>query len=317
MKDELKEVFQTKLKNHESPVDSNIWQGVQQQMGFNSAATTSSTAKGLLASTSSKLIATIAVVAAIGTTSYFSFRVDPKTPTEPAVAEVLELQASESISTEAPIEAEVIEVQADNWQITLAENNTSVAKQSSTANKKTISGDEGKSATNESEFSEATVGNSSSSESQQSQSEEVVQNENETGPTNSANTTTQQSENSEKNEPNPNHSTTEASASNSDLPVQSNFEQVIISDIPKVFTPNNDGKNDVFPIVIEHAKKVDLVIMNTNSQLVFKSELFDIQWNGVDLAGNEVEPGNYVYILKVVDNNNEIVTKKGLITVIK
>lgn len=315
MKDELKEVFQTKLRNHESPVDSSIWQGVQQQMGFNSAATTSSAAKGLLASTSSKLIATIAVVAAIGTTSYFSFRVDPKTPTEPAVAEVPALQASESISTETPSEAAIKEVQAENPQITLAENNKTKAKESSTANKITNSGDEGKSVTNESSSLDVTIG--PNSETTQAENVEAVQNENETGPTNSANTTTQQSENSEKNDPNSNHSTTETSASNSDLPVQSNFEQVNISDIPKVFTPNNDGKNDVFPIVIEHAKKVDLVIMNTNSQLVFKSELFDIQWNGVDLAGNEVEPGNYVYILKVVDNNNEIVTKKGLITVIK
>lgn len=315
MKDELKEVFQTKLKNHESPVDSSIWQGVQQQMGFNSAATTSSAAKGLLASTSSKLIATIAVVAAIGTTSYFSFRVDPKTPTEPAVAEVPALQASESTSTEAPSEAALNEVQAENTQIILAENNKPKAKESSTTNEKTNSGDEGKSVTNESPSLDATI--EPNSETPQAENVEVVQNENETGPTNSANTTTQQSDNAEKNDPNSNTTTTESSASNSDLPIQSNFEQVIISDIPKVFTPNNDGKNDVFPIVIEHAKKVDLVIMNTNSQLVFKSELFDIQWNGVDLAGNEVEPGNYVYILKVVDNNNEIHTKKGLITVIK
>ncbi|MDA8886250.1 gliding motility-associated C-terminal domain-containing protein [Bacteroidia bacterium] len=62
-----------------------------------------------------------------------------------------------------------------------------------------------------------------------------------------------------------------------------------------VFTPNNDGKNDVFKVEIKHYENFNLVIFDKQGKLIFTSQNPDIGWNGqVDNSGIECENGEYL-----------------------
>ena len=55
-------------------------------------------------------------------------------------------------------------------------------------------------------------------------------------------------------------------------------------ELPNVFTPNNDGKNDLFkPFPYKFVEKIDMVIYNRWGNEVFKTDNPDINWDGIDL----------------------------------
>jgi gliding motility-associated-like protein len=67
---------------------------------------------------------------------------------------------------------------------------------------------------------------------------------------------------------------------------------------PDVFTPNNDGKNDGFRVIL-YGNPVfyDLIIYNRWGQRVFHATNPDEYWNGM-LGGKECDAGTYYYYLK-------------------
>jgi gliding motility-associated-like protein len=75
-------------------------------------------------------------------------------------------------------------------------------------------------------------------------------------------------------------------------------------ELPNVFTPNNDGYNDVFKSYNpnSYVKKVDMKIFNRWGKLVFKTENADINWDGRDQdSKNFVPTGIYYYICDVFE----------------
>ncbi len=67
--------------------------------------------------------------------------------------------------------------------------------------------------------------------------------------------------------------------------------------LPNVFTPNNDGDNDLFtPFMpyyfVDHVK---MKIFNRWGQLVYQTENADINWDGRDLKGRNLSEGIYFY----------------------
>jgi gliding motility-associated-like protein len=71
--------------------------------------------------------------------------------------------------------------------------------------------------------------------------------------------------------------------------------------IPNVFTPNNDGQNDVF--YIENAETWDgprsVQIFNRWGNVVYKTDKYDNMnaWDGTDPSGKKVADGVYFYVL--------------------
>ena len=62
-----------------------------------------------------------------------------------------------------------------------------------------------------------------------------------------------------------------------------------------VFTPNNDGKNDIFKVEIDHYENFNLVIFDKQGKLIFTSKNPENGWNGqVDNSGIECESGEYL-----------------------
>jgi gliding motility-associated-like protein len=68
--------------------------------------------------------------------------------------------------------------------------------------------------------------------------------------------------------------------------------------IPNIFTPNGDGKNDCFTVVTNGRTIFSLKIFALSGQLVFQSESRSISWDGKTSSGDKAWPGTYFYIIK-------------------
>lgn len=79
--------------------------------------------------------------------------------------------------------------------------------------------------------------------------------------------------------------------------------------IPNVFTPNNDGVNDVFTIDRKHEPCFDFMdvqIYNRWGQLVFESDEPDFEWDGKNLNGKECSEGTFYVLINGVYASQEI-----------
>lgn len=86
--------------------------------------------------------------------------------------------------------------------------------------------------------------------------------------------------------------------------------------VPNVFTPNNDGVNDVFYVPALHADSYTINIYNRWGQLEFTSNSPNISWDGRNNAGVEVSDGVYYYIIKSSCGGNEH-DKKGYLQLLR
>ena len=88
--------------------------------------------------------------------------------------------------------------------------------------------------------------------------------------------------------------------------------------IPNVFTPNDDGINDVFKIDITGEKKYKMLIWNRWGNNVFESDRSDFMWNGrTNNDGGENPAGTYYYLLTYQLRGGEEKTVRGSITLIR
>ena len=73
---------------------------------------------------------------------------------------------------------------------------------------------------------------------------------------------------------------------------------------PNVFSPNNDGQNDIFEIFMPDAIKEcsELNIYNRWGQIQYFSSGYDLRWDGRNSSGSESPPGTYFYTLTVESN---------------
>ncbi|MCK9168295.1 MAG: gliding motility-associated C-terminal domain-containing protein, partial [Bacteroidales bacterium] len=80
--------------------------------------------------------------------------------------------------------------------------------------------------------------------------------------------------------------------------------------LPNVFTPNNDGYNDIFtPFPYTSIEKAEAEILNRWGQVIFRTDDPNLNWDGRDQSTNkECATGVYFYVI----NLHEI-TLQGLI----
>ncbi|MBP7539668.1 MAG: gliding motility-associated C-terminal domain-containing protein [Saprospiraceae bacterium] len=86
--------------------------------------------------------------------------------------------------------------------------------------------------------------------------------------------------------------------------------------IPNVFSPNDDGINDVFKADAYYIKVGQLSIFNRWGAMIFDSNGPEFSWDG-SVNGQVVMPGAYVYILKGVCVNGIPFLKSGSVTVMR
>ena len=71
--------------------------------------------------------------------------------------------------------------------------------------------------------------------------------------------------------------------------------------IPTAFTPNRDGKNDVFIPIMMGVDEYNFYIYDRFGELVFETENQLEGWNGRVHGNNFALTGHYAYIVKIVD----------------
>jgi gliding motility-associated-like protein len=85
-------------------------------------------------------------------------------------------------------------------------------------------------------------------------------------------------------------------------------------EIPNVFTPNNDGFNDIFTYKNQEQFDINLEIYNRWGNLLFKS--FNENWDGT-FKGEKVSPGVYFYFIRAKSKASGVeIIKSGSVRVL-
>ena len=72
--------------------------------------------------------------------------------------------------------------------------------------------------------------------------------------------------------------------------------------LPNTFTPNDDGKNDLFiPYPFCFIEYIEMAIFNRWGQLVYETRDPHINWTGENLKGNDLPAGTYFYTCRVFE----------------
>tara|TARA_R110001592_G_scaffold304246_1_gene576708 strand:- start:44 stop:1372 length:1329 start_codon:yes stop_codon:yes gene_type:complete len=88
--------------------------------------------------------------------------------------------------------------------------------------------------------------------------------------------------------------------------------------IPNVFTPNNDGFNELFtPTISKNIIFMNTSIYNRWGQLIFDSNFLNIGWNGKTTTGDEVPEGTYYWVINYSDINGNKEKIKGYLTLLR
>ncbi len=98
-----------------------------------------------------------------------------------------------------------------------------------------------------------------------------------------------------------------------------NFRNYFFTAIPNVFTPNNDGLNDVFEIPASDLKEYYLIILDESGHTVFETDNQKNFWNGkLNNLGSDCTGGTYRYLIKYMQPDDiEVHQKSGSITIIR
>lgn len=90
--------------------------------------------------------------------------------------------------------------------------------------------------------------------------------------------------------------------------------------IPNVFTPNQDGINDLFLISSKSLASFEMKIYNRWGQMIFESNAYNEGWDGRTKSGQKVPAGTYFYRISMdLYRNEKIVTESvnGTLTLIR
>jgi gliding motility-associated-like protein len=87
--------------------------------------------------------------------------------------------------------------------------------------------------------------------------------------------------------------------------------------VPKAFTPNGDGKNDIMcPILLGISRLDYFSIYNRWGQLIYSTSQPNAGWDGT-VNGTAQPSGAYIYTAKGIDYLGNTITKNGTIVLIR
>ncbi|MBO9201893.1 MULTISPECIES: gliding motility-associated C-terminal domain-containing protein [Niastella] len=87
--------------------------------------------------------------------------------------------------------------------------------------------------------------------------------------------------------------------------------------VPTAFTPNNDGKNDLFKVIPTGLRTFGfLAIYNRWGQLVFRTTDYNKGWDGT-FNGAKADAGSFVYIVQAIDYKGRPMNRKGTFILIR
>lgn len=87
--------------------------------------------------------------------------------------------------------------------------------------------------------------------------------------------------------------------------------------VPNMFSPNSDGINDKICAMSNCVQELTWDIFNRWGELVFRADETVKCWDGNARNGQPVQAGVYVYKLRAVMTDGEVIEKSGNITVVR
>jgi gliding motility-associated-like protein len=87
--------------------------------------------------------------------------------------------------------------------------------------------------------------------------------------------------------------------------------------VPSGFTPNNDGRNDkFFPFPVGVTKLNYFKVYNRWGQMIFSTTVLHEGWDGM-INGKPQPAGTYVWMAEGVTKDNKVITKQGVVTLLR
>jgi gliding motility-associated-like protein len=85
--------------------------------------------------------------------------------------------------------------------------------------------------------------------------------------------------------------------------------------IPNSFTPNGDGKNDMFKVYGNIIASMNMKVFNQWGQLIYETSDYTNGWDG-KFKGTLQPMGVYIYAVRIKLNNGEEITRKGTVNLL-
>ncbi len=87
--------------------------------------------------------------------------------------------------------------------------------------------------------------------------------------------------------------------------------------LPNAFSPNGDGLNDIFkPLQVGITSTAYFKVFNRFGEIVFSTTQKNKGWDGT-LNGKKADQGNYVWLIKGIDNTGKVLQIKGSVMLIR
>jgi gliding motility-associated-like protein len=86
--------------------------------------------------------------------------------------------------------------------------------------------------------------------------------------------------------------------------------------VPNVFSPNNDGENDVMYVRGTGFRSIYFTIYDRWGELVFETDDQSVGWDGT-FRGKELDPAVFVYYVKAVFWDSKEIKQHGSITLVR
>ncbi|MBC7696056.1 MAG: gliding motility-associated C-terminal domain-containing protein [Burkholderiales bacterium] len=87
--------------------------------------------------------------------------------------------------------------------------------------------------------------------------------------------------------------------------------------IPNVFTPNNDGSNDIFTIKSTGVKEISLQVFSRWGQKLYEFAGPKASWDGLTPQGGQVPEGTYFYFVKASGFDDTKIEKNGTVNLFR
>jgi gliding motility-associated-like protein len=88
-------------------------------------------------------------------------------------------------------------------------------------------------------------------------------------------------------------------------------------EIPNVFTPNNDGSNDIFTIKSTGVKEISLQIFNRWGQKLYEFSGPKASWDGKVPSGEGAPEGTYFYFVKATGFDDKEIERNGTVSLFR
>ena len=313
-KDPIKDLFRDKLESHEVMPSESVWSGVSDALGHSAASSVSVGSASFL-----KVAAVVVGVSAVGVVGFMMMNSDQTEPLKSIEKTVLqEKDIDESVSSET-IDSDVEESKSP--EITLSDSE-------SLSSERVISNESIRDTQPELITMNESLPVSTPSESQANPvvvEEKEIHNINEANPvspevpvivpavTINEDQGNENQVSSETIETPELEETYEEIVSDQDESPDIPIEESIV--LPNIFTPNGDRVNDLFEIEIGDKLEFQIVVLNRQNQLVFKSGDPHFQWDGTMLNGEPAPEGVYLYYFSAKDRFGNDITESSVLTI--